>query len=611
MSAPKPTRTPLSRAALKAPSGDERARRRNWLLLALALLLIPICLCVASQLALYNLGMNQANEDVVSRLAADYATWQPDSFNPLRPELIGTIRADQLTFAANSPALGTLVPFLPGPGSTQVANLPTGVTLTAQPSTTADTPTTTPTATNIIIFFPATNTPTLSPVTATAAATVTPPPPLPTSAPTLSLPQANLSITKTDGVAALNPGDGLTYTIVVTNNGPANVNNALVQDAFPAAILTASWTCAASAGSLCDTPVGAGNINHTVDLLSGGTATFTVTVTTDSAASGVLSNTATVTPPANRVDPNMANNTATDADTFNSADLEITKTGSASMVMFGDTFSYTITVTNHGPNTATNVIVTDTLSQVNWPPVAAASPSVSLLTFAPNPNGCAGFPCNLGSIPNGGSATITFRATANTAGPITNAVAVSADQADPGAFANADSELTDVRHKVVIELFWYSSNPPPPASNDTTADLDLIIIDPSGQTVARSTLCDGNGMSCFPALFPSFGEFSEDINCDGNGTAPTLPSNNETAFWTSVGGPASPPAYSITANYYETCAGSGTITWTVTVTVDNVAIVTPPSFNGSATGSFPSAFPFPAFTMLTTTCTIGATVSCP
>ena len=48
--------------------------------------------------------------------------------------------------------------------------------------------------------------------------------------------QADLAITKTDGVVSVAPGTTTTYTIVVTNNGPGNVVGATVTDVMPAAI---------------------------------------------------------------------------------------------------------------------------------------------------------------------------------------------------------------------------------------------------------------------------------------------------------------------------------------------------------------------------------------
>src|SRR5438093_149309 len=47
-------------------------------------------------------------------------------------------------------------------------------------------------------------------------------------------PTADLSVTLTDGVTTVNAGTSVTYTIVVTNNGPGNATGAVVSDNFPA-----------------------------------------------------------------------------------------------------------------------------------------------------------------------------------------------------------------------------------------------------------------------------------------------------------------------------------------------------------------------------------------
>ncbi len=127
---------------------------------------------------------------------------------------------------------------------------------------------------------------------------------------------ANLGITKTDGVATAIPGAPLTYTIVVSNAGPNTATGATVTDTMPAALTGVSWSCTASAGSTCGSPSGTGSISTTVNLASGGSATFAVNGTVASGASGTLVNTATVTAPVGVTDPNAANNSATDTDTI-------------------------------------------------------------------------------------------------------------------------------------------------------------------------------------------------------------------------------------------------------------------------------------------------------
>jgi len=128
------------------------------------------------------------------------------------------------------------------------------------------------------------------------------------------LPQADLSITKSDGVTAVKPGDKVTYTIAVSNAGPDTATGATVTDTLPAALTGAAWTCTAAAGASCAAS-GTGNVNDTVTLPAGASVTYTLTATVSSTATGTLANTATVTPPAGTVDPNPSNNSASDSNT--------------------------------------------------------------------------------------------------------------------------------------------------------------------------------------------------------------------------------------------------------------------------------------------------------
>ena len=121
---------------------------------------------------------------------------------------------------------------------------------------------------------------------------------------------ADLAITKTLTGPAI-PGLATAYSIVVTNLGPSPVTAASVTDAFPAALLSPTWTCMADAGSSCAAASGTGNLATTVTLEAGDRATFTVTGTIAASATGPLVNTATVTPPAGAVDGDATNNTAT------------------------------------------------------------------------------------------------------------------------------------------------------------------------------------------------------------------------------------------------------------------------------------------------------------
>ena len=133
---------------------------------------------------------------------------------------------------------------------------------------------------------------------------------------------ADLSITKTDGKTVYTPGTTNTYTIVVSNNsGQYGVLGATVSDPVPAGIPAAnvSYSVPVLTGGATTSITGTqtGALNDVVGLPIGATITYTVTINVPVAFTGDLTNTVTVTPPVNSTDPNNANNSATDVDSFN------------------------------------------------------------------------------------------------------------------------------------------------------------------------------------------------------------------------------------------------------------------------------------------------------
>ena len=249
-------------------------------------------------------------------------------------------------------------------------------------------------------------------------------------------PQADLSITKTDGAATAVPGQTVVYTIVAGNAGPSPVTNATVTDTPPASLTGVTWTCAASAGSTCP-PSGTASINASVSLLVGGTATFTLTGAIAPAATGTLANTAAIVAPAGVTDPSAANNAATDTDTLMpQADLSLAKSDSPDPVAPGGALVYTIRVTNNGPSTSPGMTVTDTLpAQVGF--VSASA-------------GCAHaagtVTCGLGSLAPSAFADVTIQvAVSPTAtGSLSNSASVTGGAPDPAAANNTDTEPTSL-----------------------------------------------------------------------------------------------------------------------------------------------------------------------
>lgn len=112
-------------------------------------------------------------------------------------------------------------------------------------------------------------------------------------------------------------GGTLTYTVVASNPGPANVTGAQISSSLPDPIAEWSWTCAgqSNGASGCDPVVGSvSNFSDTVDLPSGASITYMVTVTIKGKPYGSLSTTVSIAPPASVPDPAPGNNSATDTD---------------------------------------------------------------------------------------------------------------------------------------------------------------------------------------------------------------------------------------------------------------------------------------------------------
>jgi uncharacterized repeat protein (TIGR01451 family) len=243
---------------------------------------------------------------------------------------------------------------------------------------------------------------------------------------------ADLAIHKTDGQVYAAPGGFLTYTITASNPGPYPALGATVRDSFPAALSGVTWTCVASGGASCIVASGSGNIDRTVNLPVGGSVTFTAQATVSPAATGTVSNTATVDPPLDMFDPNPGNNSATDVDTVGfPADLSITKTDGQTTASPGQALTYTIVVGNAGPNPVTGATVSDPLPPGLTGATWTCAPSVNA-SCTPSGNGDI-----LDSVDLGVGATVTYTLVA-TVSPTPQSVRNVASVSVPAGLADSD-----------------------------------------------------------------------------------------------------------------------------------------------------------------------------
>lgn len=189
-----------------------------------------------------------------------------------------------------------------------------------------------------------------------------------------TVPNPDLSITKTSGVTTVYQGGPVSYTITVTNRTTAYAVIATVTDTVPASVTSVTWTCSASSGSSCTAASGSGNtINTSATLQPNGTATYIVSGTVSTTATGMLTNTASVAVPSFLTDANTADNSASDSDTINiQADLSINKTDGVTTITAGNAITYTIVVRNSATSTGASngSIVTDSvpasIASVTW-----------------------------------------------------------------------------------------------------------------------------------------------------------------------------------------------------------------------------------------------------
>src|SRR5205823_1189116 len=120
-----------------------------------------------------------------------------------------------------------------------------------------------------------------------------------------------------------------------------------------------------------------------------------------------------------------------------SADLSISIVASPSTVMAGDTLTYTITVTNNGPDAASALSLRDVLPD----PANFVSATLSQGTFDQSEGIMI---CLLGSLPSGASATLVIVVAPSAAGTVSDSAEVSASEADPFPANNSASETTTV-----------------------------------------------------------------------------------------------------------------------------------------------------------------------
>jgi uncharacterized repeat protein (TIGR01451 family) len=266
--------------------------------------------------------------------------------------------------------------------------------------------------------------------------------------------QADMAVTMSDSPNPVLAGSKITYTAVVTNNGPATATTVTAVDTIPANTTFSSdtvpfgWTCVVSA-----TPVSCSNPSMAANASS--TFTFVFTVTAGTAPGTVIVNSITVGSAV--TDPTSANNTATTNTNVTSpsqADLSISKSASPDPVAQGNTLVYSITVSNNGPASAASVVMTDPLpSAVTYISSSATQGTCSQASGTVT--------CNIGTMSNGQIVTITINVTATTfsdSSYAVNTASVSSSTSDPDNTNNSATFTSTIAAPNLVQLVYFQAH---------------------------------------------------------------------------------------------------------------------------------------------------------
>jgi uncharacterized repeat protein (TIGR01451 family) len=192
-------------------------------------------------------------------------------------------------------------------------------------------------------------------------------------------PQVDVAIVKDDGGLTVSiPGQGIIYTIVVSNLGPGPADGVIVRDILTSQFSGATWTAQFFGGATGNVS-GTGSINESVNMPVGSQIIYTMAAVINPSATGTLENIAQVLPPPGFSDPVPGNNTSVDSNALSPIiDAKVVKTGPAA-ISPGQQATYTIVVSNDGPSTATSITLSDifppSLINVNWTSFATGGAS--------------------------------------------------------------------------------------------------------------------------------------------------------------------------------------------------------------------------------------------
>ncbi|AEG18389.1 conserved repeat domain protein [Methanobacterium paludis] len=305
---------------------------------------------------------------------------------------------------------------------------------------------------------------------------------------------ANVQLNQTAN-SPVNVGDNVTYTVTAKNNGPNTATGIIITDAVPSGLTNVTVTPSAGTSYV-------NGVWTIPTLINGATATLTITGNAGTSMAGT-----TTTNTATRTAQNEYNSqpTTTSASVYTKmAEVKFSQT-STTPANVGDNVTYVVTVTNEGPDTATNTIITDNV------PSGLTNVTVTPSAGTTYVNGVWTIP----SLINGASATLTITGNAGAAmaGTITTNIATKTGETEYDPTTIGEQTTADIYTKeadvVLTQTGNYSGSTVTfvvTATNngpDTATNINITDIIPAGLTnftVNPSIGTYSNGIWTIPTL---------------------------------------------------------------------------------------------------------------
>jgi uncharacterized repeat protein (TIGR01451 family) len=276
-----------------------------------------------------------------------------------------------------------------------------------------------------------------------AVVTSTPPPP-----------RSDLGVTKV-GPSFTGQDTDVTYTIIFTNGGPDAAATATWTDKLPGTMTFVSLTQNGGPAMSCTDPgngVG-GTVTCSANAFPAGTtATFTLVGHVPTGTAGGTSFTNIVTT-SGANDLNSENDAAQTTVIVETVDVSVNKVGPQAPVTAGGNASYTITITNGGPDAATEVDLSDVLPAgttfVSFSHDSGVSPT-SCGTPTLGVNGTV--TCHFITLASGASSQFTLVLNSGSAASIVNTATVTTEGYDTNPENNSSTATTAVTQSADLAI---------------------------------------------------------------------------------------------------------------------------------------------------------------